>query len=245
MNSFLSRFRKSLIPVFGMIAIAVLFTACMKNKDENTNIPVAGLMAFNLAPDQQSVVFSLSGNSLTPSPLAYTSYSGGYQNIYAGNRMVNAYDYPDNVPLASLEQNFEQNKYYSVFLLGSSGKYKNVISVDNLDSLSATTGNAYVRYINAIGDSTSSPTVTINAGATSIVNDNAKFGDVSAFQAVSPGEISIAAKNATGVDASRSITVEARKVYTVLLLGTPGATDDLKKVQIRYILNGTVTEDSK
>jgi hypothetical protein len=194
MNLFLSRFRRSLIPVFGMIAMAVFFTACMKNKDENPNIPVAGLMSFNLATDQQSVVFSLSGNSLAPSPLMYTSYSGGYQNIYAGNRTVNAYDYPNNVPLASLEQNFEQNKYYSVFLVGSANKYKSVIAVDNLDSLSATTGNAYVRYINAIGDSTINPTVTINAGANSIVNDNAEFGDVSEFKAVSPGEISIAAK---------------------------------------------------
>jgi len=245
MNLFLIRFRRGLIPVLGMIAVAVLFTACLKNKDEDTNIPVAGLMAFNLAPDQQSVVFGLSGNSLTPAPLAFSSYSGGYQNIYAGNRTVNAFDYPDNVPLASVEQSFEQNKYYSVFLLGSSDKYKNVISVDNLDSLSATTGNAYVRYVNAIGDSTINPAVTINAGATSIVNDNAEFGDVSEFKAVSPGEISIAAKNATGVDASRTITVESRKVYTILLVGTPGATDDLKKVQIRYILNGAVTEDSK
>ena len=245
MNLFLSRFRRSLIPVFGIIAIAVLFTACMKNKDDNTNIPVAGLMSFNLAPDQQSVVFSISGNSLNASPLAFTSYSGGYQNIYPGSRTVNAYDYPNNVPLVSVEQNFDQNKYYSVFLLGSLGKYKNVISVDNLDSLSATTGNAYVRYVNAIGDSTISLTVTINAGANSIVNENAAFGDVSEFKAVSPGEISIAAKNSTGVDASRTITVESRKVYTVLLVGTPGASDDLKKVQIRYILNGAVTEDSK
>lgn len=245
MNLFLSRFRRSLIPVFGMIAVAILFTACLKNKDENTSIPVAGLMAFNLAPDQQSIVFSLSGNSLTPAPLAFTSYSGGYQNIYAGNRAVNAFDYPDNVPLASVEQNFEQDKYYSVFLLGTSDKYKNVISVDNLDSLSATTGNAYVRYVNAIGDSTVNPTVTISTAANSIINENAEFGDVSEFKAISPGEISIAAKNATGVDASRSITMESRKVYTILLVGTPGATDDLKKVQIRYILNGAVTEDSK
>jgi len=245
MNLFLSRFRQGLIPVFATIAMAVLFSACLKNKDEGPSIPVAGLMAFNLAPDQQSIVFSLSGNSLTPAPLAYTSFSGGYQNIYAGNRTVNAFDYPDNVPLASIEQNFEQNKYYSVFLLGSSDKYKNVISVDNLDSLSASTGNAYVRYVNAIGDSTVNPTVTINAGASSIANDNANFGDVSEFKAVSPGEISIAAKNATGVDASRSITVESRKVYTILLVGTPGATDDLRKVQIRYILNGAVTEDTK
>jgi len=29
------------------------------------------------------------------------------------------------------------------------------------------------------------------------------------------------------------------------LVGTPGATDNVRKVQIRFVLNGTVTDDSK
>jgi hypothetical protein len=244
MNKAFSYLRRGLVPVMAMMVAGILFTACLKNKDDNPDIPAAGLMAFNLAPDQQSVIISLSGSSLTQSPLAYTSYTGVYQPVYAGNRTVAAYDYPNNSPLASAAYNFEQDKYYSVFVTGSNNSYRNVISADNFDSLSASSGNAYVRYINAVTDSVNTPTVTIAAGSNQVVNENAPYAAVSEFKAVTPGQISITVKNNSGVDASRTITVEQKKVYTILLAGVPGATDDTKKVQIRFIQNGTLSDDA-
>jgi hypothetical protein len=85
--------------------------------------------------------------------------------------------------------------------------------------------------------------VTIAKGGSNVINDNAAFAHVSEFTAVDPGEISIAVKQGSAVDASRNITVEAKKVYTILLQGVPGETGDAKKVQVRFILNGTLTDE--
>lgn len=244
MNKVLFYLRRSLIPVIAVVSAGVLFTACLKDKDDNPSIPAAGLMSFNLAPDQSALVIRLSGNSLTQTPLAYTSYTGGYQNIYVGNRNIESFDYNNNRQLTSSGYNFEQNKYYSLFITGTNGAYRNIVAVDNFDSLSASSGNAYVRYINAVTDSVNAPTVTIAAGGNNVVNENAAYGAVSEFKAVTPGEISIAVKNNSGVDANRNITVEQKKAYTILLVGVPGTTNDNQKVQIKFIANGTLSDST-
>lgn len=245
MHKAIALLRRSMLSVLAVAAAGVLFTSCLKNKDgDSSNIPAAGLMAFNLAPDQQSVVITLDGNVLTQSPLAYTNYTGVYQPVYVGSRTINAYNYQGNNPLATATAAFDQDKYYSVFVVGKDSSYKNVVAVDNFDSLSATAGNAYVRYINAITDSVNIPAVTITAGSNNVVNENAPYAAVSEFKAVAPGSINIAVKNNNGVDASRSITVETNKVYTILLTGKPGATDETTKVQVKFVQNGTITDDS-
>ncbi len=38
--------------------------------------------------------------------------------------------------------NFEMGKYYSLFVTGSDSAYRNVVAVDNFDSLSAADGKA-------------------------------------------------------------------------------------------------------
>lgn len=243
MNKVISYLRRGLVPVAGVLTAAVLFTACLKDKDNNTDVPAAGLMAFNLAPDQESVVIALSGNWLTETPLGFTNYTGTYRNIYTGSREVASYDYPANDPLAAINQDFEDGKFYSAFVIGYADNYRNIVTVDNFDSLSATSGKAYVRYINAVADSVNSPAVTIAKGGTNVVNENASFGSVSEFTAVDPGEISIAVKNGGTIDASRNITVEDKQVYTILLVGVPGETTEGKKVQVKFISNGTLTDE--
>ena len=229
-----------MVLVLSVAAAGILFTACLKNNDTNTpQTPVAGLMAFNLAPDQSAVTITLSGNALTASPLGYTSYTGAYQSIYTGTRAIESFSQA-NASLVSTSYNFEQDKYYSLFVVGYNNSYRNVVSLDNFDSLSTTQGNAYIRYINAIADTVGTPAVTITAGGNSVVNENASFASVSEFKAVSPGSVSIAVKNGTAIDTSRTISVEQNKAYTILLTGVPGATDDIKKVQIRFIQNGSL-----
>jgi hypothetical protein len=234
--------RKGLVWVLAMLTVGILFTACVKNKDDNMQTPVAGLMAFNLAPDQPSVFVTLGGNSLTQYPLVFTGYTGAYQSIYTGNRSVDTYNSPQNSLIASTSYNFEQNKYYSAFLVGYNNSYRNIVSLDNFDSLSTAQGSAYVRYINAITDSVNKPAVTISSGGNNVVNDNAAFGAVSDFKAITPGDISIAIKNTVNaIDTSRIINVVQNKVYTILLTGIPTSTNDSTRVKIRFIENGTLT----
>lgn len=221
---------------------AIVFASCKKNSDKNSETPAAGLMAFNLAPTQSAVGFQLSGNNLTNTALAYTNYTGGYIGIYAGARSVAAIDANTNTNLASSDYTFEKDKYYSLFLTGDTS-YQNVVVNDKIDSLSGTNGKAYIRYINAIADA-STPTVNISENGNSLVSDNAAFRNVSEFVAATPGAINISINNNSNIQASRTITLEQRKVYTALLMGIPGSTDSLKSVQIRYIENGTLSADS-
>lgn len=242
MKMIASNLRRGLVAVLAVAAAGMMLTACLKNNDTNTPpTPVAGLMAFNLAPDQPAVSVTLSGSNLTQTPLGYTSYTGAYQSIYTGSRAVESFASQGSGALASTNYNFEENKYYSLFVVGFNNTYRNVIAADKFDSLSTAQGNAYIRYINAIADTVGQPAVTITAGSNGVVSENASFASVSEFKAVSPGSVSIAVKNGMAVDAGRTISVEQNKVYTILLTGVPGATDDTKKVQIRFIENGTLS----
>ncbi|MBN8864222.1 MAG: hypothetical protein J0H92_12685, partial [Sphingobacteriales bacterium] len=55
-----------LVAGMALISAGVLFTACNKNDNGNNGgSDAAGLMAFNLAPDQPAVSLALSGNIIT------------------------------------------------------------------------------------------------------------------------------------------------------------------------------------
>lgn len=233
---------------FKLMALAVfllttlLFSSCKKDLNGNVPaIPAAGLMAFNLIPDNGAIGFAISSNSLGNYPLLFGNYSGGYQAVYTGNRTVTSFNFYSGATLASASQLFADSAYYSVFAVGNNGSYRNVIVNDKLDSLPTTTGEAFVRFVNAIPDSTTQPLVNISANGTNVFNTNAAFGTVSDFKGITPGNISVSVNNESSINASRNITVEQGKIYTVLLTGIPGQSDTTKAVQIRFIQNGSVT----
>jgi hypothetical protein len=238
-NKLVSFLRPEVFLAVAAVSGSFILSSCHKDHDNNggVNIPVAGLMTFNLSPDQSNVGFAISGNNLTNAPLTYPNYNGNYQRIYTGQRTIDAYDYyTSSGTLASVPGNFDSARYYSVFLIGDSGHYRNVLVNDNFDSLSGTTGQAYIRYINAIPDSVTAPAITVTAGGTNVINDVPSFGTVSPFKAITPGDISIGLTSTAGIDTSRTITLEQRKVYTILLIGVPGSSTT--PPGIRYIANG-------
>lgn len=226
-----------------LIAIAGLWSC---KKDNNTNQgmqPVAGLMAFNLSPDKQNIGFSIDGNNLTNAAIFYPNYTGNYLNIYPGQRSVAAYDYYNPAtPLATAQTNFVAGKLYSSFLVGSANNYKNILVNDQLDSVSAVPGKALVRYINAITDSSGAVTVNLSSGGTIISSSQSPFAFVSGFSPVNAGAFSIAIKNSTGIDSSRTVTLDEKTAYTFLLIGVPHSTTT--PVQIKYIINGTLTDSA-
>lgn len=220
--------------VCGIIMAVGLFTACKKSGNGPAN-PVSALMVFNVAPDKSAIGVRLSGNSLTQSPIAYGGFTGSYLSIYPGNRTIETFD--SAAAFVSTDYSFDQGRYYSLFILGNAGNYSNLVVNDNFDSLSKASGKAYIRYINAVADS-SKPSVNVKAGSADIFKDNAAFKSVTAFVPVTPGDINISINNESSINASRTVAVEQGKVYTILLMGSPQATDSVNKVQIRYIQNG-------
>jgi len=230
------------IPVLGAVVLtAGLLSACNKKDAVSTHIPASGLMVFNLAPDKEGIGVALSGNLVNNSPLSYTSFNGIYQNIYTGTRTIESFDLRDSV-FASSSFTFEDNNFYSLFVTGYNGVYKNITVKDDIDS-NANVDKAYIRYINAIPDS-SAPVVTITSGGTNVAQAPASFTSVSDFIPVEGGEIKIAATNGSNIATDRSFTVENGKLYTALIIGVPGSTDSIKKIQVRYILNGSLPNSS-
>ncbi|MBL7700175.1 MAG: DUF4397 domain-containing protein [Chitinophagaceae bacterium] len=237
MKKMIFSFRKVTLIAAAVVVMGGLLVACKKDDAVGTPIPAAGLMVFNLAPDQDAVGFALSGNIINNTPLSYTSYNGFYQNIYTGSREIEVFGFMDSV-FASSSFNFENNTQYSLFLTGNNGKYQAITVEDALDS-NATADKAWVRYINAIPDS-SAPQVKISAGGTSVVDESAAFNLVTPFTPVDGGDVTISVNNSDDIAAGRTIQLSNGKAYTVLLVGVPGATDETKKVQIRFIENGTI-----
>ncbi len=242
MKKFCNAVRPGMIAAGGLLMMGLLFSACKKSPDDNSPaVPVAALMGFNLSTDKPAVGLAIANSSLTNAPLGYSSFTGGYQNIYPGSRAISAFDfYTSDSGFATATANFEAKKFYSVFVLGANGHYQNVIVKDELDSLAATSGLAYVRYINAVADS-SKPAVTLNVAGTDVSSINTSYGTVSAFTGINPGDLAIKISNDSTISANRTIQVEKGKVYTILLVGVPGSTDADKKVQIRFITNGTTS----
>lgn len=243
MKSLFSIFRANILSLTLLAVGATAMVSCSKlDNDNNQNTPVAGLMAFNLAPDQQALVLTLNGNSLTNFPLPYTNYTGGYVSVYPGNRTFQAFSSSgiSSEPLASATATFDPDKYYSAFTIGADSNYRNVVVHDDFDSLPAE-GKAYIRYVNAIIDSTKPLTVVISANGSAVVNQPAVYASVSQFVAVTAGQVNIDINNNGGVDTDRSITLEQNKVYTVLLTGEPGKTPATD--QIKFITNGILKEE--
>ncbi len=235
--------RKTVMTAGALFTMA-LFTSCLKTNDNNDpDTPVAGLMAFNLSPDKSSIGITLSGNNLTNTALGYTNYTGGYLGIYPGTRSVEAYDAGSGASFTGSDFTFNEGGYYSLFVVGAENDYRNVIVNDPLDSLATSAGKAYIRYINAIPDP-SEPLVTVSTSNGSVINEQATFASVSDFVEVDAGNADIAISNNGNIQASRTVALEERKVYTVLFAGIPGSEDTTKSVQIRYIENGTLSEDT-
>lgn len=235
--------RKAILTAGALFSV-IIFSSCLKSDDNNNpGTPASGLMAFNLSPDKSAIGIALSGNNLTNTALAYTNYTGGYLNIYSGSRTVEAYDAGSGNAFTGSDYNFEQDKYYSLFVVGKDSTYQNVIVNDQLDSLSSTSGKAYIRYINAVPDS-SQPLVTVSDNANSVISENADFASVSGFVEINPGNANIAINNSNNIQAARTITLEERKAYTILFSGVPGSTDTTQSVQIKYIENGTLKDST-
>lgn len=223
-----------------LVLVVLLFSACKKN-DNVTAPPVAGLMAFNLVADKPAGInLALSGSLLTAVPIGFAGYTGAYLPVLPSGYTLQAYSQNGyNSPIASSNVFFAPDKYYSAFVTGNNGVYSNVVTEDNYDSISGATGQAYVRYINAIPDS-SNPRITITANGTAVANEGVHYQSVSRFVAATPGQVTVSITNDANIQASRTIALEARKAYTILLVGIPGATEETKAVQIRYVENGTL-----
>ncbi|MFN4313716.1 MAG: DUF4397 domain-containing protein [Chitinophagaceae bacterium] len=233
--------RKLVLPATVLLFSGLLFSSCNKFDDDGgDNNNIAGLMAFNLSIDQSPVNFVLNGSIISNVPLGYDNYTGSYIAVFAGDRQLATYNTISSSPLVSADVRLDTNLYYSVFFAGANNNYRNIVVHDNYNGLSASTGMAYIRYVQAIPDSAAQQ-VKVSVDGTPYVNDFAIYGRVSNFLPVSPGSLTIEVNSAT-IDTSRTFPVQAKKVYTLLVVGKPGATNPERVPQVKFIENGTLPD---
>lgn len=226
----------------GALILTLLFSACRKNSDNTPgdNTQYAGLLSFNLIPDKTSIAFAVGGAAITTAPLSYPNYTGAYQPIIPGSRKVEAFNYAGtDSAFASATNSFVANKFYSVYAVGFNNHYSTVISPDNIDSSIIGSGKAYVRYINAITDS-SNKNVSIEKSGANVFDSTVSFSAITPFKNVDAGNVTVTVNNGSNVNVNRTFAVEAGKVYTILLIGVPGSSDIDKQVKIVYVVNGSI-----
>lgn len=226
----------------GLLVMLTLFTACNDDNDvPQPDYDVAGFMAFNLVPDQEGIGVALSGNTVNIMP--FMRYTGGYVKAYPGERSTDAFAANSQNTLTSTTFNYEANKYYSLFVMGLEGNYKNVIVNDGLDTMDATDGKSYLRFVNGIADG-SAVNVELSNDTATLFSEQADYSKVSPFMELDSGAITIDINDGSDIQVNRTIQLENQKAYTILLAGNPQSTEPEDSVQIRYIINGTLTLDS-
>lgn len=234
---FLSLRRKISLSCIIMLML-VLSVGCKKDSVDEHMDPVSHLMSFNLAPDKAAVNISVSGDVITNQPLGYPNYTGLYQDVDPGLQTVQSVDVGLNAAMASASLSFEEDKYYSLFVLGNQGNYSNIIVRDNYESLPVGSGKSYVRYINAIPDS-SDLTVSITANGSVILATDVHYATVSDFFPLDGLDLVIGIDNGVNVTAQETFNFQIGKAYTVLFTGIPGTPDLSKAVKIQYALTGS------
>lgn len=225
--------------VFCLVLMAgVLFSSCLKKKDVEAPT-ISALMIANLAHDRQNVGFTIGDANVMSTVLSFLNYTTDYAAVYSGNTKVKAFfaSNPGNV-IAQADVNFAEEEFYSSFLIGAGGNYKHLIVNDRLNNLEIVSGKAYVRYVYAVPDSSSS-TVSIAIDDIPALNESARFGKISSFVAVNAGNLSVQTTNFSNISTSLQALIEEKKVYTIILAGNP-ASANADSVQTKVISNGSL-----
>jgi hypothetical protein len=214
------------------ISLTVVLSACSKDNDDPIDTDVAGLMAFNLVPDRPGVLLDISGSSLTPNPMDFAAYTGGYLSIFPGVRRITSTDAPGMQILDTTTYLFEPDKYYTVFVTGAEDDYENIIVNDDYEPLNPQTGRAFFRYVNAVP----------GGGQLSIEGENlpASYREVSDFQMISAGNYNVTFTMDGADPVSRNIDFKENIAYTILIAGIPNHPDVDRALQIRYVENGVI-----
>ena len=232
--------KKMGITMASLFIAAILFSSC--KKDEPAHIPAAGLMVYNLVPDKDALGIAVDGRALFNTPLYYLNYSGNYQALYTGARKLESYVYGTSNVIGTTDATLSDSAYYSLFVVGDDGNYKNIFVEDKLDSLPDNTGNAFVRYINAV-TGTQEHNINMSAGSDILFNEGSATGHVSNFAEVTPGDVNVIVSSEGMTDTTRTIALEKDGIYTVMVSGMPNATDTTKAIKIRFIKNGQIVPE--
>ena len=222
-----------------LFASAILFTSCLKDDDDLPEQDVAGFMGFNLSPDQPALGYKIDNSILSTNALGFGNYTGSYLPIYEGQRRIEAFNFGTGATLDSLSRAISTDKFYTAFLFGQDGNYRLNVVDDGLEGLQYVADKAYLRLVNGYTDTTLVPSFTYEVADSVVYSENLVYRSVGAFVPVSAGSIDVRVQNGADSLTSRTIAIDAGKIYTILLLIKPETTATTP--EIKFVVNGLLT----
>lgn len=198
---------------------ATLFVSCRDNDDDDLPEPdAAAISVVNASPGQTAFNFAFD-NQIVNGPALTFGIQSGYLLAYAGQRKFDATLGGTNQSVLTETITLEKDKYYSLFISGSSS-LSAFLTADDVSAPAS--GKAKIRFIQLSPDA---GTLALNIKGGATLFNGQDFKTASAFAAIDPATYTLEIKNTGGTAiAEKEVTIAAGKIYTVwaggMLAGT-------------------------
>lgn len=210
---------KATLKLLSIFLLPIILFSCSDNSDLELD-GTTKIMIVNASPDAGPIEFYLDDIRVdTAGAISYTNNSG-YIATKAGDQKADVKVSLTSELLLTQQVFFQPNRTYSLFVTGKAAK-DSVIYVATEDKLIAPTGNkAKIRFINLSPGTIAYDVFAVGKNLFS----NATYRSASEFQEVNAASyiLELRASGTTANVLSRTINVEAGRIYTIWLKGLSG-----------------------
>jgi hypothetical protein len=224
------------IALLGMYLIATVATLSLSScaKDETTTTQVSGLTVINTSPTLGTYNVYLNTVQVNTAAIPFTGTIPYFQ-ITPGVNTVKFTTASSTDNLLTKEVTLENDKAYSLFLIGKAGQLDGLLVPDDLSPVSA--NQAFIRFINLSPDAA---TLELSeTGKAAIVKEEA-YKSASPFVATEAKTYSFDLKDkVTGVvlKTLTGVTLSSGKMYTIAACGIVDATANDQPLRIQVFTN--------
>ena len=220
--------------------LSLLFTSCLKSKNDYTPPPVGYVTFFQAAPDEQPIDLYFNSNKVNMAPLHYGDGIDYFQ-AFPGLRTVNIYDSNSHSQIFSDTARISPNIAYSLFLVRNSTQQPGLFLVTDSISKPAD-GKATLRFINVSPDA---PAVDLAVKDSAAFVTNKGFKGFSSFIPKTGGQtynFEIRQHGTNTVLATLSgVTLNNGLVYTIWLHGLASTALEGDKLTANIVTNAYYT----
>lgn len=214
--------KKYLLSFSTLLAAAFFLVSCEKNDDEN-----ASLMIVNASPNSTAIDASANG-SVIVSNLAYPNNSG-YKTVAAGQANIIVTQTGTSTQILNGTLGMAANTHYTLYVIDSAHERKATYTQDNLAAPAS--GKAKVRLLH-LSPNAPNVDITVNGSASSAFT-NRSFNDIGSnttfhnYTEVDAAGLNLQVKlagSSTVLATIPTITLQAGKIYTLIIKGFVGGT---------------------
>jgi len=222
--------------LLGIGCFLLLFTSCLKSKNDYTPPPVGYVTFFQAVPDAQPIDLYFNSNKVNQNPVQY-GYGLDYFQAYPGLRTINVFNSISNTKLFSDTATIQPNIAYSVFYVINSAQQVGLFRLTDSISKPAA-GKATLRFINVSPDA---PAVDLAVKDSAAFVTNKGFKGFSSFIPKDGGktynfEIRQHGTN-TVLTTLSGVTLNSGLVYTIWLHGLASTALDGDKLTASIVTN--------